>query len=299
MPPGLGLGLFASVAWGIVDVSAAISTRLVGSLRVLVGSQLVSLVVLIAVAVAMPALLGPEPLGGMVVAFPLGLLAAVAYLAYFTALRIGPLSIVSPVIVAYGGATVVLAVVFGGETLTGAQAAGAVLATAGVVLAGVTFEAGSLRGIRIVGPGVVAAVVTLVGFAVLTLLLSFPIREYGWLPAVLGSRLGNNLGSLLLLVVALRSGSRRFDPLVEPMTGWSRTAVVATVASGLFDVTAFVAYAIGLQVAPVWLVGLASSFGPVLAVGYAIWRLGERPHATQWAGLALIALGVVVLALSG
>lgn len=299
MPPGLGLGLFASFAWGIVDVSAAISTRLVGSLRVLVGSQLVSLVALLVLATAMPALLGSDPLGGVVAAFPLGLLAAVAYLAYFTALRIGPLSIVSPVIVAYGGATVVLAVVFGGESLTGQQAAGAVLATAGVVLAGVTFEAGSLRGVRIVGPGVAAAVLTLVGFAVLTLLLSAPIREYGWLPAVLGSRIGNNLASVLLLVVALRSGSRRFGPLMEPSLGWSRTAVAMTVASGLFDVIAFVAYAIGLAIAPVWLVGLASSFGPVLAVGYAIWRLGERPHRTQWAGLALIALGVVVLAVSG
>ena len=55
----------------------------------------------------------------------------------------------------------------------------------------------------------------------------------------------------------------------------------------------------GLEVAPTWLVGLASSFGPVLAVAYAVWRLGERPHATQWAGLALLAGGVVVLAVAG
>ena len=48
-----------------------------------------------------------------------------------------------------------------------------------------------------------------------------------------------------------------------------------------------------------WLIGLASSFGPVLAVGYAVWQLGERPHRTQWAGLGLIALGVAVLALAG
>ena len=75
--------------------------------------------------------------------------------------------------------------------------------------------------------------------------------------------------------------------------------VALVVVGGLCDIGAFVAYAIGLQVAPVWLVGLASSFGPVLAVAYAIWRLGERPHATQWAGLGLIAAGVAVLALVG
>ena len=71
------------------------------------------------------------------------------------------------------------------------------------------------------------------------------------------------------------------------------------IVGGVCDIAGFAAYAIGLGVAPVWLMGLSSSFGPVLAVGYAIWRLGERPHRTQWAGLALIALGVVVLALAG
>ena len=59
------------------------------------------------------------------------------------------------------------------------------------------------------------------------------------------------------------------------------------------------AYAIGLGVAPVWLIGLSSSFGPVLPVAYAIGRLGERPRPTQWLGLALIAAGMVALALSG
>lgn len=173
------------------------------------------------------------------------------------------------------------------------------MATLGVVLAGVTFEAGTLRGVRLVGPGVVAAILTLLGFAVLTVLMASPIRDQGWLPVVVGSRIGNNLGALALLAVATRSGSARFRPLLDPGGGWTRTIVVLVVAGGVFDVSAFVAYAVGLEVAPVWLVGLASSFGPVLAVGYAVWRLGERPHRSQWAGLGLIAAGVVVLAVVG
>jgi drug/metabolite transporter (DMT)-like permease len=298
MPTGLAYGLFASFAWGMVDVSAAISTRFVGSLRVLAGTQLVSIVVLAGIALAQPALLGPAPLDGILAGLPLGVLSAAAYLAYFTALRMGPLSIVSPVIMAYGGLTVVLAVVLRGEVLSMQQAAGAVVATAGVVLAGVMFESRSLRGMRIVGPGVVAAVLTLIGFAVLTILLASPIRDHGWLPVVIGSRVGNNLAALALLAVALRSGSPRFGPLLEPSLGWSRAAIALVAAGGAFDIAGFAAYAIGLSVAPVWLVGLSSSFGPVLAVGYAIWRLGERPHATQWAGLALIAAGIVVLAVA-
>ena len=299
MPTGLGFGLFASAAWGVVDVSAAIATRFVGSLRVLVGTQLVSVLVLLVIALAFPSLLGPTAVDGMLAGFPLGIFAALAYLAYFTALRLGPVSIVSPVIMAYGGGTVILAVLLRGEVLTPQQAFGAVLATAGVVLAGLTFEAGSLRGVRLVGPGVVAAVLTLIGFAVLTLLLATPIRDHGWLPVVIGSRVGNNVAAMVLLLVALRSSWPGFRPLLEPSLGWSRTVALVVIVGGACDIAGFAAYAIGLAVAPVWLMGLSSSFGPVLAVGYAIWRLGERPHRTQWAGLALIALGVVVLALAG
>jgi drug/metabolite transporter (DMT)-like permease len=298
MPIGLGLGLFAALMWGAVDVTAALSTRMVGSLRVLVGSQLVTLAVLLALAALDPALLGPTALEGVLAGLPLGLLASATYLAYFTALRIGPVSIVSPVIVAYGGTTVVLAVIFRGETLTTGQAAGAILATAGVVLVGVTFEAGSLRGARIVSRGVLAALLTMLGFAVLSVLLAGPIGEHGWLGVAIGSRIGNSAASVLLFTVAVRAGSSRFGPLLIPWHGWSRLAIVLVLATGVFDVVGLVAFAIGLEVAQTWLVGLASSFGPVLAVGYAVARMGERPHRTQWMGLAGILLGVVVLAVT-
>ena len=53
----------------------------------------------------------------------LGLIGAGAYLAYFTGLRIGPIAVVSGMVAAYGGLTVVLSVVLRGESLTPLQAA--------------------------------------------------------------------------------------------------------------------------------------------------------------------------------
>ena len=54
-------------------------------------------------------------------------------------------------VAAYGGLTVVLAVLFRGESLTPLQALGATVATVGVILTGVAFD-GGLRGIRFAGP---------------------------------------------------------------------------------------------------------------------------------------------------
>lgn len=299
MSNGLLLGLFASLAWGGVDVVAALAARRLGSLRVLVASQLASVAGLGLIIVSEPGRLGPDAMDGIRAGLPLGLLAAGAYLAYFTALRIGPISVVSPVIVAYGGTTVVLAVLVRGETLLPAQVLGTVVATAGVVLAGLVFDERSLRAARIVGPGVLVALLTMLLFAILTVLLADPIRAHGWLPVVLGSRIANAGAGLLLLGLALRTDAPRLRPLMRPFAGWGRTAIALVVAAGVFDIAAFTAYAVGLEVAAVWLVGLASSFGPVIAIGYAVWRLGERPHRSQWLGVALIGVGVVVLALAG
>ncbi len=298
MSAGLALGLLASLAWGLVDVAGALAGRRLGSLRVLAGAQVVSLVGL-AVIVALGSGLGADALPGVLAGLPLGVAAAAAYLCYFTALRIGPLSVVSPVIVAYGGTTVLLSVLLRGETLQPAQAAGAILATAGVVLAGVVFDGGSVRGARIVGPGVVIAVVTMLLFAVVTVALAAPIQDHGWLPVVVGSRLANTGVALVLLLVARRSSSRRWSVLTEPSEPFDRVSLGLVIVTGTFDIAAFAIYAVGLAVAPTWLVGLASSFGPVIAVAYAVWRLGERPRPTQWLGLALLGAGVVVLAVAG
>ena len=74
-------------------------------------------------------------------------------------------------------------------------------------------------------------------------------------------------------------------------------ALVAGGAAGLLDIVGFVAFAIGLEIAPTWIVGLASSFGPAVAVIVAVALWGERLRPTQWLGLAGIALGLVAVAL--
>jgi drug/metabolite transporter (DMT)-like permease len=299
MPAGLLLGLVASLSWGFTDLSAALGSRRVGSLRVLAGTQVVSLSLLVLVALANPSRLAGEASAGMVAGLVLGLGGALAYLASFTALRIGPLSVVSPVIAAYGGVTVVLAILLRGETLHPAQAIGAVVATAGVILAALVFHGGSLRGARVVGPGVLVAIVALSLFALLTVGLAGPIKAHGWLPVILGSRISNASMSTLLLVIGLRARSPRLGPLLEPSGALNRRSIALMAAAGASDMIGFVAYSAGLEVSYTWLVGLASSFGPVIPLLFAVGVLGERLRPTQWLGLALIAVGLVELAVAG
>lgn len=298
MTIGLALGLVAALCWGSTDVSAAAAGRGLGGLRVAAIVQLTSLMAIVLVAFARGSGLPASP-GDTFVAALAGTIAAGAYVTFFTALRIGPVSVVSPVVSAYGGVTVVLAVLLRGETLTPLQALGAALVTGGVVLTGLVAD-GGWRSTRLVGPGVAFATIAMLCFAGLTIVLAGPIRTSGWLPVLLASRIANALTVWLIFAAVLASRSPRVEPLLVGASA-RRTrrgnAILIAVVGGLLDIAGFIAFAVALETAPTWIVGLASSFGPVVTVVVAVALWGERLRPSQWLGLAGLAAGLVAVAL--
>ena len=299
MSIGLELGLIAALCWGSTDVSAAIAGRRLGSLRVTAIVQLTSLLAIVALCLIRSSWF-PTRIEDVVVAAVTGVVAAGAYLSFFTALRIGPLSVVSPVVAAYGGLTVILAVLVRGETLTPLQAIGAALATLGVILTGLVSD-GGWRRTKVAGKGVGFAIVALVCFAVLTIGLAGPIQSAGWLPVLLTARIANAATVLTVLLVVFTFRPKAAAPLLSGSTdrvpGLLAVAILAAVVGGALDITGFVAFAIGLEQAPAWIVGLASSFGPVVSVIVAIVLWHERLQPSQWLGLVGIGLGLAAVAL--
>jgi drug/metabolite transporter (DMT)-like permease len=296
MTLGLLLGLGAAVAWGFTDVAGTFAGRRIGSLRALAGTQATGLVVLLVFVAAAGGLAAMAAMGisDLLLCAVLGLAAMGAYLSFFTALRIGPLAVVSPTVAAYGGLTVVLAVLLRGETPSVLQGAGAALSTLGVIFIGLVSD-GGIRATRIVGRGVPLAVVALVLFAVVTIGLADPIGRHGWLAVIVVSRFANAAACVGLLAFVLAVGPRWAAPLLATNDGPSR-ATMFVVAAGALDLAGFVSYAIGLERAETWIVGLASSFGPVVAVLVGLGLLGERLRPSQWLGLGLVGLGLVAVA---
>src|SRR3954470_8325153 len=115
MPSGLLYGLVAAVGWGLVDVVASVTGKRLGPVAFTAATQTVGLAVFVTLAIVTETAIGTTAAAEALV---FGGVAAIGYLAAFTALRIGPLAVVSPVMASYGGLTVVLAVVFRGEHLT-------------------------------------------------------------------------------------------------------------------------------------------------------------------------------------
>lgn len=296
MPFGLLTGLGAALAWGTMDILSALTGRRIGSLRVTAGVSLVGVILLVFLAIVTSTALPTDPTT-LAICGLLGVIGAGAYLAYFTGLQIGPIAVVSGMVAAYGGLTVVLAVIIRGETLTTIQAAGAAIATIGVILTGVAFD-GGWRATRLAGPGVIFAVVALVLFSLMAITTDVALETAGWLQVILVARAVTAVITVAA-VVGLAIAARRSEPsLPGELEMWRRRRVIPIlIVAGTLDVLGLISFAIGLETAPTWMVGLASSFGPAVTIIAAVAFLGERLKPIQWLGLVGIAVGMVAIAL--
>jgi len=296
MPFGLLTGLGAALAWGTMDILSALTGRRIGSLRVTAGIAVVGSVLLgIGAAVTGTGL--PVDMTTLALCALLGVIGAGAYLAYFTGLQIGPIAVVSGMVAAYGGLTVVLAVIIRGETLTLIQAAGAAIATVGVILTGVAFD-GGWRATRLAGPGVIFAIVAVVLFSLMAITTDIALETAGWLQVLLVSRLVTSVISVAAVVVLAIVARRRDPSLTGELEIWRRRRVIPIlIFAGALDVLGLMSFAIGLETAPTWMVGLASSFGPAVTIIVAVVFLGERLKPIQWLGLVGIAVGMIAIAL--
>jgi len=299
MPLGLLTGLGAAFAWGTLDIFSALASRRVGSLKVTAGIQIVGATVVLALAVVTGTPFPTDPavlLGGSLV----GLAGAGAYLSYFTGLRIGPISVVSGMVAAYGGLTVVLAVLIRGESLNLLQATGAAVATVGVILTGVAFD-GTMRGTKLASPGVGFAIVALILFASMSIGSDIVIDLSSWVDVLIVSRTANALTSVLILAIALTKLRGPAAPLIIGESGaagaFDRRVVSFVVLAGILDVGGLIVFTYGLEFAETWLVGLASSFGPAVTIIVAVAFLGERLKPIQWVGLAGVLVGMIAIGL--
>jgi DME family drug/metabolite transporter len=295
MPFGLLTGLTAALFWGTLDVITALGSRVIGSLRVTAGMQSVTAVLFVVIFLATGAAIPSDP-ASIALAVLLGLIGAGAYLSYFTGLQFGPIAVVSGMVAAFGGLTVVLSVVIRGESLTVLQAIGALVATIGVLLTAFAFD-GGLRATRFAGPGVVFALVALVLFSLMAITTDIALETMSWIQIYTIARVVNaSIGIAAVVVLARRAGSA-LGHRPEGGPTWSQSRIIgALVLAGVLDVVGLIAFAIGLETAPTWMVGLAASFGPAVTIMVAVAFLGERLRAVQWFGLLGILTGMVCIA---
>lgn len=300
---GVLLGLSAALGWGVADYTARFATRRVGAFRALMFMQLVGFLVLTVCIAAT---------GHWTKFFPAfrwsvwawivltGVVSVLGALALYRSFEIGVLALVSPIAASYPALTVVLSII-SGERLTRAHAGGVVAVIIGVILAALALpsnrasnsasaptdpSAASVHR-RLMLRGVPWALAAALAFGVNYWILGFRVMPiFGGLASVWVIRL---VSFLVLAILAHPLGQSVQIP--RGSTAWLIFFI------GIADTAGFIANNLAFKQEEIAIATVLASLYGVVTLFFAAVFLHERLGRRQWAGVALIFVGVALVSL--
>ena len=270
------LALAASFTWGSSNYLAGLQSRRHSAWHVTALSQIAATVV---AAIAVVVAGKPAPSAWDTTALLLaGVSTAVGLVAFYRALAIGTMSVVSPIVSAQTAVPVAAGLLMGERPGLPAYI-GMVAAVAGVVLIS---RAKSHDGKRATMAAVLLAVLTALCWGIVLLAFGLNGRESPYW-AVLDVRI-TSVAVVLLYIAVTRRGL--------PLKGQNLPALLAV---GLLLTLANILYTLAAGFGYLSIVGVLGALSPVFVTAYAQTLLHERLTVWQWTGFATVFAGVVLL----
>lgn len=272
------LAIAASGSWGVSNFVAGLESRRRSVWTVTAVSQIASaLSALLLLLFASGETLTAWNVAWAVVA---GVSGAIGIVALYRALALGTMSVVAPIVATQVTVPVAVGLALGERPGTPAWI-GMVLAAGGVALVS---RGGGSRSVHVPRAAVLLAILTAALFGVMGLALD-QCGEGSPLQSVVIVRVVS-AGVVLVYFFASR---RRFDLTARDLPALAGVGVLLTAANALLTV----AFTIGMLT----IISVLGSLSPVVTTGLAQVVLHERLSARQWAGVASVFAGVVLLAL--
>jgi drug/metabolite transporter (DMT)-like permease len=271
------LGLAAAILYGSGDFLGGMATRRLQVLPVLLLADTAGLIVALVVALASPGSVG---LAGLAWGTSAGLIGGLGLIIFYIGLATGPMSVVAPVSGLVSTVLPVGAALAEGERPGVGVYAGAVLCLVAIVMTSSAGEGGSTAGAaagagrpgrgRAIAYGAVAGV----AFGLFFLLIRNAGESGEFWPVAAG-----RIGELAVVLIAAAVLRRSLSP-----GGADGRLLLAAAGAGAIDVVANICYVAATR---------TGAFG--LAVVLARVVLGERLRWVQRAGLALAAIGILLV----
>jgi drug/metabolite transporter (DMT)-like permease len=279
------LGLVSAVIFGASDFFGGIASRRMSSLLAsALGGVVAAAVAAVAVAIERPVWTAPDVL----LSIAGGLLGAIGTWAFYSALAIGPMSIVSPgVAMIYAVVPAIVGIVLG-ERFSWIG----YLALAGVVVAALLLSAPRQRdGTRVTSRAIVLSLVAGFAYAGYIIAIGRTTPASGLVPLFVELATGLVVFAVALGVAVLRRGRGELAALRE------RGPVLRALLAGLLLVIANILLVVGLHLGELAVMSVLNALYPIGTILLALVVLRERLSGLQLTGIALALAASVVLAL--
>jgi drug/metabolite transporter (DMT)-like permease len=282
------LGLASALLYGSGDFLGGMATRKLQVLPVLLLADAAGLIVALVVAALSPGTIG---LAGLAWGISAGLIGGLGLIIFYIGLAAGPMSVVAPVSGLVSTVLPVAVALAEGERPGVGVYAGAVLCLVAIVMASSAGHAGDTPALahkdragrgRAIGYGVVSGA----AFGLFFLLIR-NAGESGEFWPVAAGRIGE-LAVVLIAAAVLRRG-------LLPR-GADGRLLMAAAGAGAIDVVANICYVAATRTGAFGLAVVLASLYPGFTVLLARVVLGERLRWVQRAGLALAAIGILLVA---
>jgi drug/metabolite transporter (DMT)-like permease len=269
----LVFGLSAAVCWGAGDFCGGVATKAMQVYRVIISSQLVSLILLLGLAVVtQEALL---PFDQWLLAGAAGIIGAIGMIALYQALAVGQMGVAAPVSAVVAAGVPVIAGTFIEGPPSVSQLIGFGLAFVAVWF--ISRTGSSAIRWHDLGLPIIAGL----GFGTFYVLIGTVGQAAVWWPLV-GARLGSLTALFLVTLI------KRQPRLVE------RQALKLIVLIGVFEVGGNACYILARQAGRLDVAAVLASLYPAVTVWLAWFFLKERMYRLQSIGV-LAALAAIVL----
>ncbi len=272
------LAILSALMWGTADFLGGVTARRRSAVAIYLGSQAFGFVLLLTVALVRGD--WHAPLGYVWWGIGLGISGLVAMIAFYRALALGPMGLVSPLV----AIAVVVPVVVGfasGEVPSSMEIAGIVIAFIGVLLASGPEITGAESMKPLVYTGVAA-----VGFGLLYVGMAKG-SETSPSMTMLTYRATSMVILLVALIVARGAG------------GITKTDLPVLAAIGILDASANLLFGIASTLGMLSTTSVLSSLYPVVTAVLAAIVLRERLRPIQYIGVTVAMIGVVLLSAGG
>jgi drug/metabolite transporter (DMT)-like permease len=284
---GVALGLGAALSWGLADYFAAVASRSLGALRVVLSMHLAAMVLLSVLMLASGGL-ARVSLDELGVLFGIGVVGWLSYLTFYGALAIGPISVLSPIVSGYAAVTVLFAVLVTNEHLSELQAVAVGATIAGAMSACVDFKAIARARTdprSVLGFALALCAMVLIGGFVFG--VSYYRAHLGWVAPIF---LARGFATVFLVGNVLAARGPR-----PPRPSGKVLGIVALLAC--LDTGGYVCFNLGAGYTATAVVAAASAPYAIVPIVMGVSLFRERPTFAQWLGVGLVIAGVITLGL--